>query len=275
MATNPVTPNSVTPKAISPNHGGEIGKIRTFLLDHERLLIAVIIAITLWWGYGKYAQIRLDHDNAALQQQKLVVAAQVQQNAALAEQAQKNAVQAAADKAALQAVTDKVTAQNQQLTAANVALVAAMTKQQKADAALPVPALVDRWAQLAPGTNFKDAVGAGNNVTVTPSNTLATVQALEQIDPLKKSLANETQKFDNDELVIGSQNKNIFDLNASVTTLNASVAGKDKLIADNTKQCTDEKQVMTDKFNKSKRHWFIAGYVAGFVSKVLLASKGL
>ncbi len=273
--TTSSTPTPTAPKSISPVTGGEIGKIRTFLLDHERLILVLIAAIVLWFGYGKYAQIRLDHDNAALQQQKLVVAAQVQQNAALAVQAQKDAVQAAADKAALQAITDKVTAQNQQLTAANVALAAAVTKQQKADAALPVPDLVNRWAQLAPGTNFTGAIGSGNNVTVTPSNALATVQALEQIKPLKDSLANETQKFDNDETIIGSQNKSIFDLNGSITTLNASVAGKNKLIVDNTKQCVDEKKVMTDEFRKSKRHWFVAGFITGFVSHVFLASKGL
>ena len=269
MATTPVVP---APKAISPIHGGEIGKIRSFLLDHEKLLIVIIVAITLWWGYGKYAQIRLDHDNAALQQQKLVVAAQVQQNAALAVQAQKDAVQAAADKAALQVVTDKVVAQNQQLTAANVALAAAVTKQQKVDAALPVPELVNRWAQLAPGTDFKGAIGAGDNVTVIPSNALATVQALEQIKPLKDSLTNETQKFDNDETLITSQNKSIFDLGTSIGTLNAAVAGKDKLIVDNTKQCTDEKNVMKDEFRKSKRRWFVIGYVAGFVSRQAIKS---
>jgi hypothetical protein len=275
MAT---TPNGVTPlsaKAISPTTGGELGKIRSFLLDHEKLLIVIIVAITLWWGYGKYAQIRLDHDNAALQQQKLVVAAQVQQNAAIAAQAQKDAAQAAQDKLALQALTDKVTAQNQQLVAANTALATALTKQQHTDATLPVPALVDRWAQLAPGTNFTGAIGSGNNVEVTPSNALATVQQLEKVPVLTTELANETTLKTNDDLLIGQQNKNIFDLGTQVATLNTAVTGATKLDTDHEAQCVEEKKVMTDKFNKSKRHWFVAGYIAGFVSHVLLASKGL
>src|SRR5208282_3911790 len=113
MSTEPTT------KAVSPTTGGELGKIRSFLLDHERLLIVIIAAIFLWWGYGKYAQIRLDHDNAVLAQQKLITDAQVKAN-------QQMAQQVAEDKAQYQALSDKVTAQNQQLVAANTALATAL-----------------------------------------------------------------------------------------------------------------------------------------------------
>jgi cell division protein FtsB len=266
------TTSSAAPKAVSPVHGGEIGKIRSFLLDHEKLLIVLILAIVCWWGYGKYADIRANEADKALQEQKLVVAAQVQQNAALAVQAQKDAAQAAADKAALQALSDKVAAQNQQLVAANTALAVALTKQQKVDAALPVPELVNRWAELVPGTNFKDAVGAGNNVTVTPSNALATVDKLEEGRTDKAKLVNETALYDNEVTLFTAANKSIFDLGTSIGTLNASVAGKDKLIADNQKQCTDEKNVMKAQFRKSKRRWFVVGYVAGFVSRQAIKS---
>ncbi len=276
MATTPVSPvtppsvTRVTPKAISPIHGGEIGKIRSFLLDHEKLLIVIVFAVLCWWGYGKYAQIRLDHDNAALQQQKLVVAAQVQQNAALAVQAQKDAAQSAADKAALQALSDKVAAQNQQLTNANIALATALSKQQKTDAGLPIPDLVNRWAQLTPGTNFANAVTPGGNVEVTPSNALATVQQLEKIDPLTKELANETTEKTNDDQIITAQNKSILDLGTQVGTLNASLAGAFKLDTDHQKQCTDEKNVMKSEFRKSKRHWFYAGAVFGFIGRQVI-----
>jgi hypothetical protein len=253
--------------AISPTTGGEIGKIRTFLLDHEKLLIVLIAAVVLWWGYGKYAQIRLDHDNAALQQQKLVVAAQVQQNAALAVQAQKDAVQAAQDKAALQALSDKIAAQNQQLVAANTALATALTKQQHTDASLPVPDLVNRWAQLAPGTNFTGAIGSGNNVAVTPSNALATVQQLEKVPVLTQQLANETTLKTNDDQLIVSQNKSIFDLNTEVGGLNASLVGAFKLDTDHQAQCVDQIKVVKDEARKSKRRWFTAGFILGFIAE--------
>ncbi len=261
-----------TPKAISPVHGGEIGKIRSFLLDHEKLLIVVLVVILGWWGYGKYAQIRLDHDNAVLQQQKLITQAQVQANVALAAQVQKDEAQAAADKAALQALTNKVEAQNQQLTNANIALATALSKQQKTDASLPVPDLVNRWAQLAPGTNFAGAIGAGNNVTVTPANAVATVQQLEKVPVLEQQLTNETTQKQNDDQIIVQQNQSIFNLGTTIGDLHKQVDGKDLLIIDNAKQCKDEKKVMTDQFRKSKRKWFIGGFVAGFVSRQAIKS---
>src|SRR5271157_6514190 len=223
----------------APITGSTPGLIRTFLLDHERLIIIVVLAVGLWWGYGKYAQIRLDHDNAALAQQRLVTAAQIQQN----QQAAQQVAQDAADKKALE---DKVAAQNQQLTAMNVALASALTKQQKTDASLPVPDLVNRWAQLAPGTNFAGAIGSGNNVAVTPSNALATVQQLEKVPVLTQQLANETTEKTND----------------------------DQLIVDNGAVCAEQIKVVKDEARKGKRKWFIIGYIAGFASHVFLASKG-
>jgi len=261
MSTEPTT------KAVSPTTGGELGKIRSFLLDHEKLLIVFIAVIFLWWGYGKYAQIRLDHDNATLKAQVLVTQQQVQANTALQAQADKDAALAAADKAALQALSDKIAAQNQQLIAANTALASALTKQQKTDATLPIPDLVNRWAQLAPGVNFDGAaVSNSGNVTVTPSNARATVETLEQVPVLKTELANETTEKTNDDQIIVGQNKNIFDLNSQVGNLNSLVAGKDKLLVDNDKQCKDEIAVVKDKARKSKRKWFIVGFVSGFVT---------
>lgn len=244
----------------APVTGSTPGLIRTFLLDHERLIIVAVLAVGLWFGYGKYAQIRLDHDNAVLAQAKITADAQAKANAQLAQQV-------ADDKASLQALTDKVTAQNAQLVAANTALATALTKQQKTDAALPVPDLVNRWAQLVPGTNFAGAVTSGNNVTVTPSNALQTVQQLEKVPVLTQELANETTLKANDDLLIGQQNKNIFDLNASLT-------GAVKLDTDHQAQCVALVADVKAKAAKSKRRWFIIGYVAGFLSRQFI-TKGL
>jgi hypothetical protein len=245
----------------APITGSTPGMIRTFLIDHERLILIVIVAVGLWFGYGKYAQIRLDHDNAVLQQAKVVADAQAQANAQLA-------TQVAADKAALQALTDKVTAQNQQLTNANVALATALSRQQKTDATLPVPDLVNRWAQLAPGTNFAGAIGSGNNVTVTPANALATVQQLEKVPTLTQELANTSQQKANDEALLATQSKNIFDLSGQVVGLN-------KQIVDNDKVCQDQIKVVKAEAAKSKRRWFVVGYIAGFATKLFMSSKGL
>lgn len=246
--------------ATSQATGSNPGLIRTFLLDHERLIIVVIIAVGLWFGYGKYAQIRLDHDNAILAQAKVTADAQAKANQQLAQQV-------ADDKAQLEALSDKLQAQNQQLTNANVALATALTKQQKTDASLPVPDLVNRWAQLAPGTNFTGAIGSGNNVTVTPSNALATVQQLEKVPVLTSELANETTQKANDDQLLSAANKSIFDLNNQV-------AGATKLDTDHQAQCTAQIAVVKAAAAKSKRRWFVIGYVAGFLSRQFIG-KGL
>src|SRR5271154_3237303 len=237
----------------SPTTGSTPGIIRTFLLDHERLIIVAIVAIGLWFGYGKYAQIRLDHDNAVLAQAKVTADAQAKANQQLEQQVSD-------DKAALQALTDKLSAQNQQLVNANTALATALSRQQKTDAALPVPDLVNRWAQLAPGTNFTGAIGSGNNVTVTPSNALATVQQLEKVPVLTTELANETTEKNNDDQLLTANAKSIFDLNNQV-------AGATKLDTDHQAQCVEQIKVVKDEARKSKRKWFVIGYVAGFLSR--------
>src|SRR5271163_1319762 len=244
----------------SPTTGSTPGLIRTFLLDHERLIIVAIVAVGLWFGYGKYAQIRLDHDNAVLAQAKVTADAQAKANQQLAQQV-------ADDKAALQALTDKLSAQNQQLVNANTALATALSRQQKTDASLPVPDLVNRWAQLAPGTNFTGAIGSGNNVTVTPSNALATVQQLEKVPVLTTELANETTEKNNDDQLLTANAKSIFDLNNQV-------AGATKLDTDHQAQCVEQIKVVKDEARKSKRRWFIIGYVSGFLSRQFIG-KGL
>jgi hypothetical protein len=74
----------------------------------------------------------------------------------------------------------------------------------------------------------------------------------------------------NDDQIIVAQNKSITDLGTQVGNLNTLVADKNKTIAGNEKQCTDEKNVMKAQFRKSKRRWFVVGYVAGFVSRQII-----
>lgn len=244
----------------APLTGSTPGLIRTFLLDHERLILVVVVAVVLWFGYGKYAQIQLEHDQEQLAAQKLITDAQVKANQQLAQQV-------AADAQQLKSLSDKVEAQNQQLANANVALVTALTKQQKTDASLPIPDLVSRWAQLVPGTDFAGTIDSGNNVKVTPANAVATVQQLEKVPVLTTELANERQQKQNDEQLLVAANKSILDLNGNVTGLNS-------LIVDNTKQCQTQIKVIEDEARKSKRKWFVIGYIAGFATKAFLTVKG-
>jgi hypothetical protein len=246
----------------APVTGSTPGKIRTFLLDHERLVIVVVAAIALWWGYGKYAQIRLDHDNAVLKQAQIVADSQKAANVQLAQQVSQDAAQ-------LKALSDKLEAQNQQLANANIALATALSQRQKTDATLPPSDLAQRWAQLAPNMPAGGVtVSPDNSMKVTQAGAVSTVQQLEKVPVLTQELANETTAKQNDDNLLVAANKNIFDLNGQVVGLN-------KLIVDNAAVCQDQIKVVKDEARKSKRRWFIIGYVAGFLSRQFLVSKGL
>jgi multidrug efflux pump subunit AcrA (membrane-fusion protein) len=230
--------------------GSTPGKIRTFLLDHERLLIVVLFAALCWWGYGKYADIRANDANVELQKQVLIT----KQDAAVA---QAQAAQAATDAQQLKALQDQLQAQSVQIAQQQAQLKQALADRQKTDATLPLPELATRWTALVP---LAVPVATPQGVTVTPAGAVATVQALEEIPEVKSELVNETTLKTNDDKIIAQQTTNITDLTTQVTglkTLNAADA----------KQCTDEKNQMKAEFRKSKRHWFIAGTVVGWAAR--------
>ena len=265
--------DTTAPKAISPNHGGEIGKIRAFLLDHEKLLIVIIAAIVLWWGYGKYADIRLQHDNAVLQQQKLINEAQAKANAAALEQQQKDDAIRIKDEQDRQIEAAKLQQQNAALVQANTALAAALTKAQKQDATLPPTELAARWQQLVPAAPPASVTVAPTGMTVNAAAAVATVQELEKVPVLTAELANEKTTEANTETMLASSNQAIGFLNQSITDRDKRIDGLNLTIVGNAKQCTDEKNVMKSEFRKSKRRWFIIGYVAGFISRQVIKTE--
>jgi hypothetical protein len=262
--------------SVSPITGGELGKIRSFLIDHEKLLIVVLGAILIFAGYVKVSNIIAAHDAANLKQAQIVAAQQADANAVLAKQNAALAAQAQQDAAALKVLNDKVVAQNQQLTNANVALANALTKQQKTDASLPPTDLALRWQQIVP-TLPPDSVKVATTgeMDVTQAGAVATVQQLEKVPVLQQQLDNETAQKNNDDSLIAQQNKSLFDFGGQVTGLNNQIVGLNKQIVDNSAVCQDQIKVVKDQAAKSKRRWFIIGFISGFVSRQLLIGKGL
>lgn len=241
---------------VAPATGSTPGLIRTFLLDHERLLIILILAVLCFWGYSKYADIREKHDSIVLAQAKLAADAQ-------AKVVEAQAQQVAVDAAQLQILQTKIQSQNEQLTQANATLASALATRQKTDSTLPLPELAVRWTSLVPEAI---PVASASGVTVSPSGAVATVQALEQVPSLKTELDNETQLKMNDDILITSQTKSIFDLTAQT-------GGLQKQNVLDKQQCVDEKKVMSDQFRKSKLKWFKWGVVVGFVGRQLIKTQ--
>jgi hypothetical protein len=218
--------------------------------SHKILIICILGFILVWFLSGKYQSIIADHDNKTLQAQKLVTEADAKASAQIAAQVQSDAYQ-------LQILTAKIQAQDAQLIAANAALASALSKQQKTDATLPLPDLAVRWGQLIPNVN--PTANPNGTVSVTSTGALNTVNQLEKIPILTQELSNETAKNDSDATLLTNASKNIVDLNLQMSGLN-------KLIADNSTQCEIQIKVVKAQSAKSKRKWFIFGYVSGFIS---------
>ena len=228
----------------------QLHPISTYLKAHERLLIVLVLVVLSWFALGKVQSVIAAHDNANLQQAKVVAQVQQEKNDALAKQIAQQAAE-------YKALADKVNAQNAALEQANVNLANALIKQQRTDASLPPSELANRWTVLVP--QAKPVVTPTGIAVDTPS-AVATVQALEETPALRAQLSNERTQLENAQ-------KLIVDEGTQIATLNTLVTGKDALLADDAKVCSAQIKVVKDAAAKSKRKWFYAGYVLGFLSR--------
>lgn len=247
MATTPVPAPKATP--VAKTTGSTPGLIRTFLLDHERLIIIMIAAVLIWYGVGKYQDIRAQHDNEVLQQAKITTDSQLKVTQAQAAQVQ-------ADEAQREALQAKLEAMNAQLVAANTQLATALATRQKTDAALPITDLAARWNTLVP---VATPTVTSTGLSVSQAGAVATVQALEQVPVLQQQLTNETNLKQNDDQLLTQDAVVIKDFTSRVDGLNLLIVDKDK-------QCTAQIAVVKAEAAKSKRRWFKLGFVVGFLT---------
>ena len=230
-----------------------ITTISTYVKAHEKLILAAIVGLVLWVGIGHIEGIIAAHDNVNLVQAKIVAQSQADKNAAIAEQV---AIQAEQYKA----LAVQVNAQNAALEQANVNLANALIKQQRTDATLPPSELAKRWAALVPGMSEIGMSWGATDMSLPHASAVATVQQLEEVPVLKTELSNSNKKLENvDTLLTASTGQ--------ITTLNSSVDGLRLQIVDNAKVCTAQIAVVKAEARRSKRRWFIVGYVAGFISR--------
>lgn len=231
-----------------------IATFSAYIKTHERLLLACIAAGVLWFSIGHIEGIIAKHDDANLKQAQVTLATQASKDAALATQATEQAAQ-------YKALADKINAQNAQLVAANTQLAAALTKQQKTDASLPLPDLANRWTALVPQAK---PTATPTGLAVDTPGAVATVQQLELVPVQQLELMNARQETANDLSLLTAST-------GQVKTLTDEVSGLRLENTDEKAVCTQQLRVQADAARKSKRRWFIAGYIAGFVSRQLLA----
>ena len=230
-------------------------KAETWIKQHEKLVLAVIVGLVLWFAVGKIDTLIQNHDHAALQQAQVVAAVQQEKNEALAKQVAQQAEE-------YKALAVQVNAQNAALEQANVNLANALVKQQRTDATLPASELVARWNALVPQAG---ATVTPSGVTLPSVGAIATVQQLESVPVLRTQIENDRTQFANEEpLLMASQNQ--------VATLTSQVTGLQLMIVDNSKVCDARVAVVKAEARKSKRRWFVIGWVTGFISRQAIKS---
>lgn len=195
-------------------------KAESWFKTHERLIIVVLsIAAALFIG-DKILTNQAAHDKAISDAAVQQLADQRTQNAAILTQVKQTTDQ-------YQALVVQLTQQNAQL-AANVQTRTVVLQQQvKADAALPLPDLGTRWAQLA---NIKpsDMSASTAGITMTPLGALQTVQTLEQVPTLQANLADTLTQRDNLSTELAKSDQLRGELTTQVTGLQTTVVEQDK-----------------------------------------------
>jgi hypothetical protein len=227
--------------------------ISTYLKAHEKLVLFAIAGIVLYVGIGKIDTLIQHHDQSSFAAAQHVAEAQATVNEALATQATAQAQQ-------YQVLAEKVNAQNAQLVAANTQLAVALTKQQHTDAGLPPTELANRWLTLVP--EAKPTVITGG-IMVPESGAVATVQQLELVPVQQQQLVNAQKELTNEQSLLTAST-------GQLATLNEEVSGLKLEAVDQTKVCTAQVAEVKAAAAKSKRKWFVIGYVAGFLTRAAL-----
>lgn len=235
--------------AVIPN----LHPISVYLKAHERLLVVVLLLLSSWFALGKIESMVAAHDNANLQQAKVVSAVQQEKNDATA----KLIAQHDADTAALNA---KIEARDAQLQQLQVTLVTALSKQQQVDKTLTPTELTNRWNVLVPEAGVSITNG---QATLPDSGARATVIELEKAPVLTQQLAASTEELTNAQSLLAAEGQQVTDRDALITGLKAKAV-------DDSKVCTDQIATVKAEARKSKRHWFYAGVVVGWLGRQAL-----
>ncbi len=233
-----------------------LSTISSYVKAHEKLVLATIAALVLWFSFGHIEGIIARHDDANLKQAEITAQTQVGINAKLAEQASTQAAQ-------YKELAEKVTAQNTALEQMNVALATALTKQQHTDATLPPTQLAQRLNSLVPSAN---ASVTPTGIALPEAGAVATVQQLELVPAQQQELVNVRQEAAGTlSLLSASQEQ--------VSTLESQVSGLNLQLKDNQTVCTQQLTLYKAQVRRSKRRWFELGFILGFVSRQIIKTE--
>ena len=229
--------------------------ISAYIQRHEKLLAIVLAALLIWGVTGKIENVITAHDQRVLAADKSTLQDQADKNAAIAQANAQLAAQAQAQAAATAAA-------NKQLEQSNNALAAALTARQANDASLPpsdVAARIELLAKLPAASVVPTTTG----YTVTSPAAVSILQDLDTVGTLTGENVNLKAETVNDQKEIATDVLLINGLNSQVSGLNLQLGAA-------TKVCKDQVAVTKAEARKSKRRWFVAGFVAGITVDILV-----
>lgn len=214
----------------------------TFVKGHERLLLALLAAVLLWWGWHQWMA-HQEHQlevTAALRQQEL-------NNAHEASQKASNVVATASNRdAAVDANALKIIASLQaQIAARDKALAA----RQNSDASLSDQQLANRWATLT-GLGPSDLLpNSGGGLSVTHAATVVTVQRLEEVPALEDKLVDLAGQLNQKDGQITAKNDLILSLRDESGKLKVELVKADAACKADTKLAVSQAVAKSKRLN--------------------------
>lgn len=253
MSTTPV-PIATAKPPVAPVVPGVIS---TFLKAHETLIIILVVAVVLFFGYSKAITYLSSHDALVNNKAQITLQAQIDANKQSADTTAQVVLQ-------YKDLVEKLIASNTQIAAAQQQRAQITQQQQVVDKTLPPPELAARWNTLL--NMPAGVVPSVSGYTATGDAAVATVQQLERIPQLSGDLEGQGTVLIND----GKQIDALTAINAAQTS---QIAGLGTQIQDQTKACVAQVASAKAAARKSKWHWFIGGFITGFVTRQIIKTE--
>jgi hypothetical protein len=240
----------------------------SWLQRHERLLICTMVILAVTFLGNKWLDNRSTGAavQAALAQQKAVV---LQQK--VDEDVKQSAVQAAQNAqiaAQYQSMVDTLNRQVASLAAAVAQRNNNLVNQQASNQTAPLPNVAKRWVSLA-DLQPTDLTVADTGINVNDTAVRKTVNLLEEVPVLQKNVQDIQQIADNRQIELSKANDLIAGQNTQIGGLIKQVT--DEKASHKADVDADRKEIDSVKADarKSKRNWFIAGFITGVATRLL------
>lgn len=234
-----------------------IEAVSKYVKTHEKLLLVFVAGILLWGLSGKIQEVISNHDSKQYDVAQAKLEAKIQEVQATAAENAKITEGWKELNAAMQAQNAALEQQNEQLRAG-------LKKQQQTDATLAPTELAGRIQTLAELPDKAVVPLPSGDFDVTNAGAVKIAQALELIPVQKVELANAEQEKQNVQKQLDYQ------VNAVVPGLNKQIGGLNEQITQANNVCDLKIKTVKDDAAKSKRKWFIAGFITGFIARHML-----